>query len=52
MHKGVTDMASATQKAKRIRNAKKKPNKSNLKRDIKRMERTRQVLRELAAKEA
>ena len=49
--KGVMDMASNTQKTKRIRKAKKKPNKSNLKADMKRTERTRQVLRELAGEE-
>ena len=50
-HKGVTNMASNTQKTKRRRNAKKKPNKSNLKADMKRTDRTRKILRELGAKE-
>jgi hypothetical protein len=45
-------MASNTQKAKKVRKAKKKPNKGNLKTDMKRTERNRQILRELAAKEA
>jgi hypothetical protein len=45
-------MASNTQKSKRVRKAKKKPNKSNLKADIKRTERIRQILKELAAREA
>ncbi len=45
-------MASDTQRAKRIRNWKKKPNKGNLKADMKRTDRNREILRELAAKEA
>jgi hypothetical protein len=52
MRKGVNQMASDTQRSKRIRNWKKKPNKGNLKADMKRTARTRQVLRELAAKKA
>jgi len=44
-------MASNTQKAKRKRGAKKKPNKSNLKADMKRTDMTRKILRELGAKE-
>jgi hypothetical protein len=45
-------MASNTQRTKGIRKAKKKPNKRNLKTDMKRTEQTRKVLRELAEKDA
>jgi len=44
-------MASNTQKMKKRRNAKKKPNKANLKADVKRTDMTRKILMELGAKE-
>ena len=44
-------MASQTKKAKRIRNWKSKPNKANLKADMKRIEKNRRILEELASKD-
>jgi hypothetical protein len=45
-------MSSNAKKTKRIRDNKKKPNKANLKATIKRIEKNREVLAELAAKDA
>ena len=42
-------MASKTKKAKRIRKSKTKPNKANLKADIKRIQKNTEILRELAS---
>ena len=44
-------MASNTQKMKKRRNAKKKPNKANLKADAKRTDRNREILRGLGERE-
>ena len=44
-------MASNTQKMKKRRNAKKKPNKANLKADVKRTDKVRETLRSLASKD-
>ena len=44
-------MASNTQKSKRKRGGKKKPNKANLKADRKRTDKVRETLRSLAAKD-
>ena len=40
-------MASKTKKVKRIRDRKKRPNKSNQKADMKRVQRNREILRDL-----
>lgn len=44
-------MASQTKKAKRIRSWKNKPNKANLKANMKRIEKNREILQELASKD-
>ena len=44
-------MASNSKKTKKIRGWKKKPNKANLKADLKRTQKNNDVLRELASKE-
>jgi hypothetical protein len=44
-------MASNTQKMKKRRNAKKKPNKANLKADVKRTDKVRETLRSLDLKD-
>jgi|WetSurSiteA1Bulk_404760.scaffolds.fasta_scaffold674430_1 hypothetical protein len=44
-------MASNTQKMKKRRNAKKKPNKANLKADVKRTDKVRETLRSLGSKD-
>lgn len=41
-------MASKTKKTKTIRNWKKRPNKKNRKRDLKRIQKNREILRKLA----
>jgi hypothetical protein len=43
-------MASNTKKTKNIRNRKKRPNKSNMKANMKRIQRNVEILRELASK--
>jgi hypothetical protein len=45
-------MASNTKKAKRIRQRKRKPNKRNLKANMKRLSRNDEILKELAADKA
>jgi hypothetical protein len=45
-------MASNTQKMKKRRNAKKKPNKANLRADVKRTDKVRETLRSLGVKDA
>jgi hypothetical protein len=50
--KGATHMASKTKKTKAARKRKKKPNKANLKKDEKRIERNLEILRELEEKDA
>ncbi|MBW2063779.1 MAG: hypothetical protein JRJ03_02480 [Deltaproteobacteria bacterium] len=42
-------MASKTKKTRRIRDRKKRPNKANLKADMKRIKRNTELLRELSA---
>ena len=44
-------MASKTKKAKNIRKWKNKPNKANLKTDMKRIQKNADILRELASKD-
>jgi len=44
-------MASKTKKTKRIRDRKKRPNKANLKTDMKRIQKNIEILRDLAAKD-
>ena len=44
-------MASKTKKTKRIRDRKKRPNKSNLKVDMKRIQKNLEILRNLAEKD-
>jgi hypothetical protein len=50
--RGATRMASKTKKTKAARKRKKKPNKANLKKDQKRIERNLEILRELEEKNA
>ena len=45
-------MASKTKKTKAARKRKRKPNKANLKKDQKRIEKNREILRELGEKNA
>jgi hypothetical protein len=49
--KGVTRMASKTKKSKAARKRKSKPNKGNLKKNQKRIERNLEILRELEEKD-
>jgi transaldolase len=49
--RGDNIMASKTKKTKAARKRKKKPNKANLKKDQKRIERNREILRELEEKD-
>ena len=44
-------MVSTGKKTKRIRDRKKRPNKANLKADMKRLQKNREILRDLAAKD-
>jgi len=44
-------MVSKAKKTKRIRDRKKRPNKDNLKADMKRLQKNREILRDLAAKD-
>ena len=48
---GEMGMTSKRKKTKRIRDRKKSPNKTNLKADMKRIQRNREILRDLAVKE-
>ena len=50
--RGATHMASKTKKTKAARKRKKKPNKANLKKDQKRIERNLEILRELEKENA
>ena len=44
-------MASKRKKTKRIRDRKKKPSKANLKADMKRIQKNKEILRDLASKD-
>ncbi len=44
-------MVSKAKKTKRIRDRKKRPNKANLKANMKRLQKNREILRDLAAKD-
>ena len=44
-------MTSPAKKTKSIRNRKKRPNKANLKADMKRIQKNREILKELASKD-
>jgi hypothetical protein len=45
-------MASKTKRTKAVRSRKKRPNKKNLKADLKRVQKNAQILRDLASKDA